>query len=67
MWQRIKNLLDISHYSVRELKDKEFIQNVPIHIVHRPASIINAKDNDPFKDIADETTQQSLDDTTTRN
>ena len=68
MFKRIKNLLDISRYTVEELKEKELVLTVSPHssTTYRPATIIRP-DEDPFKDIADETPQQSPDDTATRN
>jgi len=67
MWKRIKNLLDISRYSVDELKEKEFVLTVSPHSsTYRPATIVNRKEDDPFKEFENETTQQSPDDTTAR-
>lgn len=69
MFKRIKNLLDISRYTVEELKNPTYVieESGYIHVApNRPASIINIHADDPFKDIADETTQQSPDDTTAR-
>ncbi len=71
MFQRIKNLLDISRYTVEELKNtptyttagySEIVANT-----FRPATIINMKAEDPLKDFTDETPEQSFNDTATRN
>ena len=71
MFKRIKNLLDISRYTVEELRNPTLYtieESGYIHVApHRPASIINIHAEDPFKDIEDETTQQPSDDTTPRN
>lgn len=70
MFKRIKNLLDISRYTVQELKNPLFVSDKK-NIIHiqspRPASIINIHAEDPFKDIEDETSQQPSDDTAARN
>jgi len=88
MFKRIKNLLDISRYTVEELKSVKYYQSttngfmevVPPIVVPAPdytftssssssgmATIINMQAEDPFKSFDDETTQQSPDDTATRN
>ena len=90
MFKRIKNLLDISRYSVEDLRTTittkdQYIQVRPgkkldydaqVEMVgtypaepmeFKPATIINMIEVDPFADITNETTQQSPDDTATRN
>jgi hypothetical protein len=74
MFKRIKNLLDISRYTVAEVvnpvshrteeTDNEYYERT---WGYRPATIINPKGTDPFKDFADETPEQPLDDKATRN
>lgn len=74
MFKRIKNLLDISRYTVEELRqppaplmyytsDKDVITSSPV-MPFRTATIISMTEADPFKDFIDETPQQSPDDTT---
>jgi hypothetical protein len=71
MFKRIKNLLDISRYTVADLRSSP----EPTYTGsgyeeptrHQPAVIINPQGTDPFKDFADETTEQPLDDTAPRN
>jgi hypothetical protein len=71
MFQRIKNLLDISRYTVEELRTtKETYVSSVDYIDYgsfRPATIINMKEEDPLKDFIDETTEQSFNDTAARN
>lgn len=71
MFKRIKNLLDISRYTVEELKNtptyttsgySEIVANT-----FRPATIITMTPHDPLKDFEDETTEQSSNDSASRN
>jgi hypothetical protein len=70
MFKRIKNLLDISKYTVEELTEKSpmiFSTNDSVYPngQYRPATIIDLKGTNPFDEY--ETTEQSSDDTTARN
>lgn len=72
MFKRIKNLLDISKYSVEELRrptEKVFTSTNPepdyVVTPFNPATIINLKTKHPFDEY--ETPEQPLDDTATRN
>jgi len=70
MFQRIKNLLDISKYTVEEIRQKPptiFNTSGDALFPHeyRPATIIDLKGTNPFDEY--ETTEQSSDDTTPRN
>lgn len=73
MFKRIKNLLDISRYTVEEVVNHPTTffttsgDDIKVLPNFRPATIINMKKEDPLKDFDDETTEQSLDDTTARN
>lgn len=68
MFQRIKNLLELSKYTVEELKQQKFVlsSSGEIEYTYTPATIINATEEDPFKDFEDETIEQPSDDTASR-
>lgn len=72
MFKRIKNLLELSKYTVEEIRHKEttifhskgdFI--FPHAHEYRPATIVDLKGTNPFDEY--ETTKQSSNDTTPRN
>jgi hypothetical protein len=70
MFKRIKNLLDISKYTVEELRntqhvytDNGYSESIPS--TFRPAMIVDLKGTNPFDEY--ETTEQSSNDTTPRN
>ena len=69
MFKRIRNLLDISRYSVEEVVNKPTLYitpDTPVELKkYRPAQIVNLTTSDPFADY--ETTEQPPNDTTTRN
>ena len=72
MFKRIKNLLDISKYTVDEIRQKEPTvfkasgdSMFPNSHEYRPATIVDLKGTNPFDEY--ETTEQSSDDTTPRN
>ena len=72
MFQRIKNLLEISKYTVEELCEKtdwlkypEYLSEVNNISKYNPATIVDLKGTNPFDEY--ETTEQSSDDTTLRN
>jgi len=68
MWKRIKNLLELSKYSVEDLKEKNVYvssSSGTIKYTYTPATIIETKE--PFNQFEDETPEQSPDDTTPRN
>jgi hypothetical protein len=81
MFKRIRNLLDISRYTVEELVNPMNKQPDETHEdfyrrtwgydsprtpkEYRPAQIVNLTTSDPFAEY--ETPEQSLDDTTPRN
>lgn len=81
MFKRIKNLLDISKYSVDQVVNREHTpvakeemkERAKILLSSSPnseyklATIINMQTEDPFKDITNETFEQSPDDSTPRN
>jgi hypothetical protein len=71
MFKRIKNLLDISKYTVEEVVNKPTLYTTPDNTIeikeYRPATIINLKETDPFADIPYETFEPSSNDTTPRN
>jgi hypothetical protein len=74
MFQRIKNLLELSRYTVEELREEpeafkssgtftEFNESPTF----RPATIINMSPDDHLKDFTNETLEQSFDDPAARN
>ena len=72
MFKRIKNLLDISRYTVDEIRQKEptvfntSTDSLFPHIhEYRPAMIVDLKGTNPFDEY--EAIEQSSDDTTPRN
>lgn len=83
MFKRIKNLLDISRYTVEELKrprnnrtssaflngiiDQEELLSSTPDSAYKMATIINMQAEDPFKNFDNETPEQSSNDSTARN
>jgi hypothetical protein len=85
MFKRIKNLLDLSRYTVEELKQPTptYTTTGYAHVASKQpsphytvstadstsgmATIINMDPVDPFKDLTNETTEQTPDDTAPRN
>jgi hypothetical protein len=69
MFKRIKNLLNISRYSVEDLinpPEEEIISTSNLKLkTFTPATIIDLQTKDPFAEY--ETTEQSSNDTTPRN
>lgn len=71
MFKRIKNLLDISKYTVEELRDKPPMiyhtnqSDYPHPQIYRPVTIVDLKGTNPFDEY--ETIEQSPNDTTPRN
>lgn len=73
MFKRIKNLLDISKYTVEEIRNAQptittngYMKVNPINTgTYNPAMIVDLKGTNPFDEY--ETTEQSSDDTTPRN
>jgi hypothetical protein len=68
MFKRIKNLLDISRYSVEELKTTPPQQATEApDMPNEMATIVEMKETNPLNYIEDATTEQSLDDSAAGN
>ncbi len=70
MFKRIKNLLDISKYTVEEIRQKpspiiESKGDAFFPSTYNPATIVDLKGTNPFDEY--ETIEQSSNDTTPRN
>jgi hypothetical protein len=72
MFKRIKNLLELSKYTVEELQNPKYVVkgDFPLSTInhgtmYNPALIVDLQGTNPFDEY--ETSEQSSNDTTTRN